>query len=250
MDRKNETKRPALLARLKEGWAAGVVLFFAALIIAAGLLIPDLLLQKRKERLLLDAGLAETQSVDPYSHRTQAERVHALYLRFSSASTQWDSSRSAFGNELTDVQARRFARAILESLPLPGADSMLLREPALLCAPEDPTLSVWLIQAEGAALYLDAVSGLPVYASAALDTSALDTELETLWLRAAEAVCTAFPDFAAGPFPAPDYEEEASEDGLYLLRLSAPLGAYALTLRIGFDQEAGCYRSLEFFLQN
>lgn len=63
----------------KGNWrAVAAALLAAALIIAAGLCIPALILSRHEAAILAQTGVVEASAIDPYSHRTTQQRIQAL----------------------------------------------------------------------------------------------------------------------------------------------------------------------------
>lgn len=192
--------RPA--ARLKESGALIAVLLAAALIVAAGVFVPELLLRRRQAQLMTAGGAVEAAEIDPYSHRTTPQRVAALSTLLTAdpgSLSGWSASRTPFQNELSETDAAAQARALFSELcvRLVGETEMQLPPTLLeradlfsagwtwdtgrfLTAADDTTLSVWRFELScGASLTLDAVSGLPLACTVPVDFC--EYPLDALW---------------------------------------------------------------------
>ena len=122
----------------KGNWrAVAAALLAAALIIAAGLCIPALILSRHEAAILAQTGVVEASAIDPYSHRTTQQRIQALAALIGDDpdAASWSTARKPFQNELPRQDAEEAGRRIvMELLVFYTAESQLMAIPSM---PED-----------------------------------------------------------------------------------------------------------------
>ena len=122
----------------KGNWrAVAAALLAAALIIAAGLCIPALILSRHEAAILAQTGVVEASAIDPYSHRTTQQRIQALAALIGDDpdAASWSTAREPFQNELPRQDAEEAGRRIvMELLVFYTAESQLMAIPSI---PED-----------------------------------------------------------------------------------------------------------------
>lgn len=199
----------------KGNWrAVAAALLAAALIIAAGLCIPALILIRHEAAILAQTGVVEASAIDPYSHRTTQQRIQALAALIGDDpdAASWSTAREPFQNELPRQDAEEAGRRIvMELLVFYTAESQLMAIPSMpedlaedwpwtsvrfLSAPDDTTLAVWRLERDGLRLLIDAGSGLPVYGCVGVADSG--PYVEDAWWVTAEVLRMLYTDAIPG----------------------------------------------------
>ena len=199
----------------KSNWrAVAAALLAAALIIAAGLCIPALILSRHEAAILAQTGVVKASAIDPYSHRTTQQRIQALAALIGDDpdAASWSTAREPFQNELPRQDAEEAGRRIvMELLVFYTTESRLIAIPSMpedltedwpwtsvrfLSAPDETTLAVWRLERDGLRLLIDAGSGLPVYGCVGVADSG--PYVEDAWWVTAEVLRMLYTDAIPG----------------------------------------------------